>query len=65
MKQEMSHMCMGGMCPKCHGAKGLVIGLIILANVYWPFANWWTLIGALFVIGGLLKFVMPCCSHCK
>jgi len=46
-------------CPhKGHGVKMLILGLIVLANVYWPFMGWWTLIGVLLVLGGLFKLMM-------
>ena len=56
--------CMDGYCHNCRGWKKLVLGLVVLANVYWPFAEWATLIGILLVLGGLMKLVMPKCSHC-
>jgi len=66
MKGNMSNTCMGGYCGSCHGAKGLVVGLLVLANAYWNFvADWWVFFGGLLVVGGLLKLAMPSCSHCK
>jgi hypothetical protein len=65
MKGDMSKMCMGGMCTKCHAWKWLVLGVIVLINAYWPFLSWDKLIGILLVLGGLIKLVMPACSHCK
>jgi uncharacterized membrane protein HdeD (DUF308 family) len=44
---------------KYKGAGMLVLGLLVLANVYWLNLDWATFIGALLVLGGLLKFVMP------
>jgi uncharacterized membrane protein HdeD (DUF308 family) len=55
MAKDMMCKC----CPhKGHGVKMLILGLIVLANVYWAFMNWWTLIGVLLVLGGLLKLMM-------
>ena len=66
-KTEMASCnCMWGMCSKCSAWKMLIVGIIFLVNVYWPFvSNWWTLVGALLVIGGIVKLAMPCCPHCK
>ena len=49
-----------------HAVKMLALGAIVLLNVYQPFISWWTLIGTLLVIMGLIKLMMPgCCSHHK
>ena len=42
-----------------HGVKKLVLGLVVLANVYWPFVGWWTLVGIVLVLMGLSKLMMP------
>ena len=73
MKGDMKNMkgssscgsCCMGACPKCHAFCWLIVGLIFLINAYWPFADWWTLVGILFVLKGLVKMMMPTCSHCK
>ncbi|MEK6819049.1 MAG: hypothetical protein AABY10_03895 [Nanoarchaeota archaeon] len=64
MKDGCGTCCMGA-CPKCHAVVCLIIGIIFLINSYWPFSDWWMLIGILLVIKGVLKLLMPCCSHCK
>ena len=49
-----------------HKGKGvamLVLGLLVVANAYWMFLDWATFIGALLVLGGLLKLVMPHKKH--
>jgi uncharacterized membrane protein HdeD (DUF308 family) len=59
MRDEMHGM------HKMKGAGMLVLGLLILANVYWGFLNWATFIGALLALGGLLKWLMLCCKKKK
>ena len=49
---------------KWHGAKKLLLGLLILANVYYIKWDWATFIGSLLVLFGLWKMMMPgygCC----
>lgn len=53
------HEGMHGM-HKMKGVGMLILGLLILANAYWGFLTWAAFIGILFVLGGLLKFLMPC-----
>ncbi len=64
-KEMDNHVCHFGMCHKCHGGKMLVLGIILLVNAFWPFLDWWKLIGILLVLGGIMKMVMPRCSHCE
>jgi uncharacterized membrane protein HdeD (DUF308 family) len=52
------HEEMHGM-HKMKGVGMLVLGLLILANAYWGFLTWAAFIGVLFVLSGLLKFLMP------
>lgn len=56
--------CMMGVCNKCMGAMKVVVGLLILANVYFMRLDWAVFIGGLLVVGGLAKLVMPSCGHC-
>ena len=44
---------------KYKGVGMLVLGLLIAANAYWVILDWATFIGALLVLGGLLKLLMP------
>lgn len=49
-------------CCTAHRMKGvgiLVIGVLILANVYWPFMNWGVFAGALFILAGIAKLTIP------
>jgi uncharacterized membrane protein HdeD (DUF308 family) len=65
-KESMKdNKCWGGKCHACHGGTLFILGLIVLANVYWPFLSWGVLIGLLLVLGGILKWVKPHCGHCK
>ena len=51
---------MRGMCN--HKQKGwglLVLGLLILINVYWPFLSWGAFVGFVLALGGFLKLLMP------
>jgi uncharacterized membrane protein HdeD (DUF308 family) len=36
----------------------LVLGLLVLANVYWPVFTWGEFIGGVLVLGGLLKLLL-------
>ena len=70
-------MCMGGgncsdgVCAKCHAVMKVVLGALVLLNIYvWPkwtggFDQWLAFFALLFIIKGAIKFVMPNCSHCK
>ncbi len=70
-------MCMGGgncsdgVCGKCHAAIKVVLGGLVLLNIYvWPkwiggFDQWLAFFAVLFIIKGAIKFVMPGCGHCK
>ncbi|NCN51637.1 hypothetical protein GW931_01360 [archaeon] len=35
----------------------LVLGILILLNVYWPFLSWGGFVGAVLVLGSLLKLI--------
>ena len=63
MKGEM--MCHHGMCTKCHAGKLLVLGVLVILNTLWSFVSWGIFIGALLVLGGLVKLVKPMCPHCE
>lgn len=60
-----------GACLKCHAATKVVIGALVLLNIYvWPkwigsVDNWLAFFAVLFIIKGVLKYVMPYCPHCK
>lgn len=57
--------CWDGVCMKCHGAKKLVLGVLVLAwALWWPMLDWRLVLGALLVLMGLLKMVKPMCGHC-
>ncbi len=65
-------MCMcGGMCGRCKSGKKIVIGALVLLNIYvWPkwigtFDNWVKFAAVLAIILGLLAFIMPNCPHMK
>ena len=60
----MDQTCYDGICGKCHAAKFIVVGLIVLANQYWLKWEWAVLIGLLLILKGLMKLAMPACSHC-
>ena len=57
--------CCCGACSKCHACKYVVIGAVVLLTaIYWP-DKIWHVLGGLLILKGLLKWVMPNCSHCK
>lgn len=61
----MDPTCHDGACSKCWAAKYVVIGLVLIANQLWFKWDIWVVIGALFVLKGVLKFAMPTCPDCK
>ena len=46
-------------CPCCsmkaHGTMKIVLGLLVLANAYWPTVSWPVFIGAVMVLAGIIK----------
>ena len=49
-------------CCRMHKGKGvglMILGLLVLANVYWPYLDWGAFVGAVFVIAGFIKLVTP------
>lgn len=63
MKSDKMCMC-GGMCSRCKGWKAFIVGLIFLINYFWPFADWWMLVGLLLTLAGLVRIIKPSCGHC-
>ena len=61
----MDSTCCDGYCGKCHAGKLIVFGLILVANQLYLKWDIWVLIGALFVLKGIMKMAMPSCGHCK
>lgn len=51
--------------PKCWGTKQLVLGLIVLANIYYLKWSWAQLIGWLLIVMGLIHIIMPGCCKGK
>ena len=51
--------CMNMDVHRMKGILMLVVGLLVLANVYWSFLSWGAFIGILFVVLGLIKSLMP------
>lgn len=63
--------CSGGMCGKCKAGKKIVLGALVLLNIYvWPkwiggVDQWIAFFAALVILNGVIKFAMPGCPHCK
>ena len=62
--------CYHGICGKCHGAKKVVVGLLLLLNAFvWPkwmgVDGWVAWLAVLLVVGGVLMLVKPTCGHCS
>ncbi len=62
--------CCGGFCYNCkRGGKaiGLVVfgAVLIFSRIYYPSWDIWVVVGALAILGGLVKAVFRCCPHCK
>ena len=51
-----------GMCHKCNGISLLIVGAVFVANYYMKFVDWQLLVGALLVLGGVMKMVKPHCG---
>ena len=60
----MGEVCHDGICSKCWACKYIVVGIILIANQMWLKWDIWVVLGALLVIKGVIKLVMPTCSHC-
>ncbi len=56
--------CMGGYCGSCRGVGKLVLGLAVLANIYWLNWPWGVFIGVALAVAGLAKLMKPSCGHC-
>jgi len=61
----MDKTCTMGMCGKCWGMIKLLVGLLILGNIYYLKLDWFAFIGYLLVLMGLVKMIKPTCPHCK
>jgi uncharacterized protein YjeT (DUF2065 family) len=47
------------------GLKMLILGILIIWQVYMPIvSNWWAFAGIILVLAGLLKVIMPA-AHCS
>lgn len=63
--------CSDGVCGKCRAVMKVVLGGLVLLNIYvWPmwkggFDQWIQFFAVLVIIKGVLKFIMPGCPHCK
>ena len=64
MDKGMHDCCVGGSCHRCWGMMALIVGALILLNVYYIRFDWAVFIGGLFVLKGLVKLVWPHCPHC-
>ncbi len=61
----MGMICHHGMCTKCHAGTLLILGVLVLLNTLWSIVSWGVFVGAILILGGLLKLVKPACPHCK
>ena len=61
----MGESCCDGVCSKCHGAKFIVAGAVVLVTAWkWPDYVWHVL-GVLLLLKGVAKLAMPGgCGHC-
>jgi uncharacterized membrane protein HdeD (DUF308 family) len=60
MKVDLN-CCKRHMMMKAWGM--LILGVLILINAYWSFMSWAGFIGALLVLAGLMKMLMPYKHH--
>ena len=61
----MDATCHDGYCGKCHGAKLIVFGLVLIVNQLYLKLDIWLVLGILVVLKGIMKLSMPSCSHCQ
>ena len=61
----MDPTCHDGYCRKCHGAKWIVFGLILIVNQLYLRWDIWVVLGVLVALKGIMKLAMPACSHCQ
>ncbi len=59
-EMDKKHMEHRGMHMKHKGAIMIVLGGLILANVYWIKLGWGTFVGGVFILGGLAKMLHHC-----
>lgn len=52
--------CGSGKGMKAHAIVKIVVGLLVLGNVYYPMLSWPAFIGALIVIAGIAKLLHKC-----
>ncbi len=68
MRGDMAMGEMGKKCWMMHkrmmGAKLVVLGALVFANIYLQLLSWPWFIGGILVLEGLLKLAVPCCRHC-
>ena len=57
--------CCGDVCHKCMAGKLIVIGAVLILVSLYTTWNIWVVIGALFILKGILKWVKPQCPHCE
>ena len=57
----MTMGCCDGYCTKCAAMMKIVLGAVVPANYWWNFLDWWLLVGAVLVLAGVVKLVMPSC----
>jgi len=63
MKDKAMRMCCESHMRKM-GVCVLILGLAVLANVYWEFVRWGIFAAAVLIIAGLWKLLKPI-SPCK
>ena len=55
--------CCEGICNKCWAIKWIVLGIILILVRLYTTWDIWVVLGALFVLKGILKLVKPTCGH--
>lgn len=64
MMMDEEHSGMHKKMMKMIGCKMLVLGILVLGNVYWPMLTWPAFIGWVLVVAGISKLAFPyCCKH--
>jgi len=54
-----------GVCHQCFAWMLIAVGAILVLVTVYTTWNIWIVIGALFIIKGILKLAKPMCPHCE
>lgn len=53
--------CSDCYCPKCQGIQLILLGVLVLLNIYVLEWSWWLFLGVMLVLAGFLRVSYPMC----